>query len=172
MKALLFILLLAASVFAQKSGSDLGINASYDKFLDITTVELTESLPPDRPGYVLFSVAASVKGENIEHTPPHSTTIFIHSFTDDWYFLKTDTTLRVIQDGQRYQLGRMKRVHAQVATSGVHELLALEVSFAAVQRLSRGSKIEIRVGRYEVELKPSAIENIKAWVKWFPKKLR
>ena len=170
MKTLILIIALAVGAHAQNSASDLGINASYDKFKDISTVKLTESLFPDRPGYVLLSVVAQIKGQDIEHTPPHSVAIAILSFTDEWYFLKTDNTLRVIQDDQRYELGKMERVDSEVVRGGVRELLVIKIPFSAVEKLSKGNRVEIQVGRYEAALNPSAIINLKNWVKLFPRK--
>lgn len=169
MKTLLLILLLVVTVSAQNSGADVGLNVTYDKFRDESAVRLTESLMPDRPGYVLFSVVAVIKSKDIEHRRPKTISLVLESYTDEWYFLKTDNTLRVIQDGKRYEVGRFKRVNSDTAPSGVFEVLVLEVPFAVVERMSRASKLEIQVGKYESEITPPAIRNIKRWATWFAK---
>lgn len=167
MKPLLLILALAVSASAQRS--DLGINVSYDRFRDESVVKLTESLMPDRPGYVLLSFVVTTKGKDLQHVRPKSATLVIHSYTDEWYFLKTNNTLRIIQDGERYEIGKLDIVDSEVLSSGVTELLAREVPFTTIEKLSQASKLEIQVGRYEAEIKPDAVKNIKRWVAWFTK---
>lgn len=171
MKALLLTLALAVTVSAQKSGHDLGLNVTYDKFKDESAVKLTESLMPDRPGYVLLSLVAVIKGQDIERVRPKTVYLVLESFTDQWYFLKTDNTLRIIQDGKRYEVGKFERANSDTSRSGVFETLVLEVPFAVVGRLTRAEKLKIQVGKYESEIKPTAIRNMKRWADWFAKPL-
>lgn len=166
MKALLLLIALAFSVPGQTS--DIGvISSDYDRFRDITTVRLTESLMPDRPGYVLLSVLGTVKGPKVSG-PPDQIVIVITSVTDDWYFLRSQNILRVIQDEDRYTLGEMKRENSEVLRGKVLEQLVLEVPLSAIKRLVKATKLEIQVGPYESEIKPAAIENLKEWLSRFP----
>src|SRR5690242_7766976 len=103
MKLILLLTLLFCST-ATAQTSDLGIGSRYDRFKDETTYRLTESLMPDRAGYVLLSFETVYKGANPRLKRPSAATIILESYTDNWYFLKTDNTFRFIQDGQRASL--------------------------------------------------------------------
>jgi hypothetical protein len=63
----------------------------------------------------------------------------------------------------------MKRVTADAVSGGVLETLALEIPFATLEKLSRASTIEMRIGTTEFELVPRQIEDLKAFVARFPK---
>lgn len=166
MKALLLLLALTLPAIAQTS--DIGVTSvDYDRFKDITTVRLTESLMPDRPGYVLLTVLGTLKGKEIKGPPDH-VALIITSVTPDWYFLRSQNILRVIQDEERYTLGEMKRDNSEVLRGQVLEQLVLEVPFSAIKKLAKAKKIEIQVGPYESEINPSAIDNLKEWLSRFP----
>lgn len=122
---------------------------------------------PDRPGYVLLSFRTTYKGENPRLTRPSSVVMLLTSYTDIWYFQRTDNTVRVIQDGERYELGRMRIVSSDITENGVIEHLALDVPISSLEKISRATKFEMQIGRYEVALKPEAVHDIKRWLDTF-----
>lgn len=168
MKPLLLFLALGLTVSAQ---SRLGISTEYDKFTDTTIIRNSQSIMPVRPGYVLFDIVASVKGKNEHAITPREVAIVIESHSDDgWVFLGQSTVLRILQnDTERYSLGTMKRITGDVTGRGVVEVLYLEVSLDAINKLASAEKLEIQVGPLESEIKPEQRASIREWLALFPK---
>ncbi|HJT26883.1 MAG TPA: hypothetical protein VJ784_05665 [Pyrinomonadaceae bacterium] len=160
-------LLLALLLLLPFQQSDFGIVSKYDRFKDETSYRVTESLMPDRRGYVILSFLTTFKGEHPLLNRPATVTMLLRSYTEEWYFQDTDNTVRMIQDGQRYELGKMSIGRSDVVNNGVIEQLVLEVPFAAVERIGRAKKLEMQIGRYEVELKPETLQNIRTWAESF-----
>lgn len=182
MKPLLLSLLLAVTANAQRSGSDLGINANYDRFKNTTILKLTESLMPKRNGYVLLHFIAEFDGQGVNTKVPKRIAIMIESFTEDWYFLKSEHTLRAIRDGERYELGRMVSARSDVVRAGavnlgagsafmtnrgVIEVLSLSLSREVISDLAQSDKLEIQVGPFEAEITSIQRESIKEWLALF-----
>lgn len=175
MKPLILILLLAVStVEAQKNPtlpttSALGFNTRYDKFTDVTTISITQSLVPIRPGFVLLTVAGAFPGHDANKVVP-SVALILNSNSDKWMYLESEHELRLLVNGtERIKLGDMKRVHSEIGSYGkVTESLLLEVSFSVIETLARAGKIEMQIGIYEFELKPEQIDQLKEWVSRFP----
>jgi len=170
--ALVICVLLFASALTGRAQSDTrrpGIEESYDRFENVSTVKITESLRPSRPGYVLFVVMAREKGAHISRRPA-TVNLGLTSKSDVSIYGKTGNDVRLILDGkERLNLGEMKRVTADVVSGGVLEALDLEIPFTTLEKLSKASSIEMRIGTTEFELAPQQIEDLKAFVARFPK---
>jgi len=125
---------------------------------------------PVRPGYVLFEVVASIKGKEIKGAMPSEVALVITSHADDWVFLNTTNTFRVLyNNSERYVLGTMKRIHSKVVSGGVDEALYLEVTLKDIEKLAKADKLEIQIGPLESEIKPEQIASIKCWLEMFGK---
>lgn len=165
MKPLLLLLCLALPNPVQPK---LGISTEYDKFTDTTTIRNSQSIMPVRPGYVLFDVAASIKGKYGQGAPPHEVAIIIESHSDEWVFLGQPTVLRVFRnDSERYPLGTMRRITGRVVGRGVIEALYLRVELEDIERLASADKLEIQVGPLESEIKPEQRASLKDWLALF-----
>lgn len=170
--ALIICALLFTSALTGRAQSDTrrpGIEESYDRFENVSTVKITESLRSSRPGSVLFAVMAREKGAHISRRPA-SVSLGLTSKSNEWVYSKTGNDFRLILDGkERLNLGDMKRVTADVVSGGVLETLNLEIPFTTLEKLSKASTIEMRIGTTEFELVPSQIEDLKTFVARFPK---
>ena len=145
------------------------LEEAYDRFENVTTVKISESLRPSRPGYVSFVITAREKGAHISRRPA-TVSLGLTSKSDVSMYGKTGNDLRLILNGsERLNLGDMKRVGADVVAGGVLETLNLEIPFTTLEKLSKASQIEMRIGTTEFELLPSQIEDLKAFVARFPK---
>lgn len=148
--------------------SPLGISTDYDKFTNKTIVRDSQSIMPVRPGFVLFDVVASINGRYAPNAKPTTIAIVITSRSDEWVFLKTTNTFRVLyNETDRYELGQMKRIAGDVVNGGVVETLYLEVSMSDIDKLSKAKKLEIQVGPLESEIKPEQIASIERWLRMF-----
>jgi hypothetical protein len=144
------------------------IDESYDRFENVTTVKITESLRPSRPGYVLFVVVAREKGAHISR--PATVNLRLESKSDASIYRETGNDFRLILDNsERLNLGDMKRVTMEVVSGGVLESLDLAIPFTTLEKLSKASTIEMRIGTTEFELVPRQIEHLKAFVARFRK---
>lgn len=157
----LLILLLAIAPF-----QDIGVGSDYDRFKDERSSRITESLIPDKNGYVLFSLLAITKGPQLKR--PETVAIAVTSHTEEWYFLKSDTTLRVIRDEKREELGEMDVVTSKVVQRGVVEQLLIRVPFNVAERLVNSKVLEIQVGRYEAKFSDEQLSRLKEWMDHFP----
>jgi hypothetical protein len=145
------------------------IEESYDRFENVSTVKITESLRSSRTGYVLFVVMAREKGAHVSGRPA-TVKLGLTSKSTAWVYGKTGNDFRLILDGsERLNLGDMKRVAADVVSGGVLETLNLEIPFSTLEKLSKASTIEMRIGATEFELDSRQIEDLKAFVARFPK---
>lgn len=145
------------------------IEESYDRFENVTTVKITESLRPSRRGYVLFVVMAREKGAHISRRPA-TVNLGLESKSDVSIYGKTGNDFRLILDGsERLYLGDMKRASTEVVSGGVLEWLELAIPFTTLEKLSKASTIEMRIGTTEFELAPRQIEHLKAFVARFRK---
>ena len=145
------------------------IAESYDRFENVSTVKITESLRSSGPGYVLFVVTAREKGAHVSRRPA-TVNLGLTSKSTAWIYGKTGNDFRLILDGsERLNLGDMKRVTADVVSGGVLETLDLEIPFTTLEKLSKASQIEMRIGTTEFELVSRQIEDLKAFVARFPK---
>ena len=145
------------------------LEESYDRFENVSTVKITESLRISRPGYVLFVVKAREKGAHISRRPA-TVSLGLTSKSAVSIYGKTGNDFRLILDGsERLNLGDMKRVTADVVSGGVVEALDLEIPFSTLEKLSKASTIEMRIRTTEFELVPRQIEDLKAFVARFPK---
>lgn len=145
------------------------IEESYDRFENASTVKITESLRSSGSGYVLLVVMAREKGAHVSRRPA-TVKLGLTSKSTAWIYGKTGNDFRLILDGsERLNLGDMKRVTADVVSGGVLETLNLEIPFTTLEKLSKASTIEMRIGPTEFELDPRQIEDLKAFVARFPK---
>ena len=145
------------------------IDESYDRFENVWTVKITESLRTSGHGYVLFVVTAREKGAHISRRPA-TVSLGLISKSAAFIYSKTGNNFRLILDAtERLNLGDMKRVTADVVSGGVQESLDLEIPFTTLEKLSKASSIEMRIGTTEFELGPGQIEDLKAFVARFPK---
>lgn len=168
MKTLLLIL--AIAVFPPAQINRLGITTEYDKFRDVTIVKNSQSIMPVRPGFVLFETVASIRGKYTTGAVPREVALVIESHSDEWVFLGQSSVLRVLyNDSERYALGTMKRVSGDVVGRGVVEILYLEVSIGAIEKLVKADSLEIQVGPLESEIKPEQRASIKEWLALFGK---
>jgi hypothetical protein len=159
----------ALTGLAQSDTRRPGIEETYDRFENVTTVKISESLRPSRPGYVSFIVTAREKGAHISRRPA-TVSLGLTSKSDVSIYGKTGNDLRLILNGsERLNPGDMKRVAADVVSGGVLETLDLEIPFPTFEKLSKASQIEMRIGSTEFELAPRQIADLKEFVARFPK---
>lgn len=171
MKPLLLILALALTVSAQ--AKRIGIDTEYDRFTDTTTIRNSQSIMPVRPGFVLFETVAHIKGKYTPGVTPTEVALRVESYSDRWVFLGQTNALRVLYNGsERYSLGTMRRIDAEVTERGVIEVLYLEVSMEAIEKLASAEKLEIQIGPLESEIKPEQRASIRKWLALFREKPR
>jgi hypothetical protein len=161
MKVLTLALLLFVPV-ACHAQIKYGIDQTYDRFENTTTLKATLSLlPPPDSTNVLLIVNITSKGERI-NVRPLTARADLLSKSDSWVYGAGESEWRLILNGSdRLLLGGAKRVLADVGRGYVMEGLQLEIPLSSLERIANAKQVEMRIGRTEFELKPEQIQTLK-----------
>jgi len=162
---------------------NLNIHESYDRFSDLTSVSLSiqisggvqdlggGSIYAGNPARSLsLAVIGIFEGTDISKAVP-KVAIVVSSRSREWVYLKSPTLLQVIIDGKtRATLGEMVRVTSEVEPRGrgVTEQVRLMLPFGVIAELSNATKLEMRVGPDEFDLKKEQLQDLREWVRRFP----
>lgn len=160
------------------------VRERYDRFSDLSSVVVdipiiegvvdlgggSVYVPPKVGRDLYLTVLGIIEGKDFTKSIP-KVTIAISSRSENWMYLNGPNLLQVIVDGtHRATLGEMKRLDSDVDRRGrgVQERLILDVPFTAIERLANASRVEVRVGPDEFELKKKDLLNLKDWLAKFP----
>lgn len=176
MKPLILALLIALSfsaVQAQKLNPripNINIKERYDRFSDITSVTLLIKVIDDGPRTLELAVHGAAKGKDTTTATPR-VVLLVTSISADWLYLRSPNLCQAILDGEtRVTLGDMKRINSEVRTRGrgVIEQLELEVPFSVLEKLSKATKLEMRIGSDEFVMSDGQLSDIREWADHFP----
>lgn len=175
-KCLALIGMLAISTNAQQGSinptlPNPRIKESYDRFTDTTSVALTIELSQGQGREITFSVVGIISGQDRKTALP-KVGIILTSRSSEWIYLQSINHLLLLLDGQdRMSLGEMKRANSDVLSRGrgvIEQLALMDVSFSAIEKLSKASTLEMKIGPDEFTLKKGQLFDLRDWVEKFP----
>lgn len=144
------------SVPKRKFNHKVKIETSYDKFKDISSVE-TDYMKVFRGRQHYVSLAAGFRYTGFSLTTPRYVILFIGSESKEWKYLNPPDML-VIADGQRLNLGTMKRVDSDIRTfrgagTALFEYLSLAIPYESYLQVVNSRTVEMQIGEAEFALK-------------------
>lgn len=166
---LLLVLLLVGFLNAQ---AQYGVERSYDRFKDESTLLVRLSLPPPpNATHTIWTLIASTKGESFTERPA-SVSAALLSRSGDWIYGAGDVEWRVILNGSdRLLLGTARRVHTAVKGADVTEGLGIDrIPLSSVEQIAKASKVEMRIGHSEFVLSDSQLKILREFLSRLPEK--
>jgi hypothetical protein len=136
------------------------IESKYDRFKDQTQVQLeTKRVMGGFLEDIKMGASFFYKGQK---AMPEDIILVFRSSTQDWRFLReTDRELIALADGERLPLGTLDR-DSQVLSGGrVIEVMATDVPYEAFMTIVNAKKVEMKLGRYQFELKEEHLEALR-----------
>lgn len=139
--------------FSTNLSADYFLEEKYDKFKDITSVNIILKL---NQHYSNLSIGAFFlyKGSQVE-TPSHLTLRFV-SNSKDWKYLRNSKIIFLV-DGKRIDLGEMKR-DGRVGSGYVLEFLTKIISTDTFLEIINGSDVEGKLFTTEFKLTEEQLE--------------
>lgn len=158
MKYIIIILLFAITAHAQEPRE--GVKSSYDRFKDVTTINVAPSTVSTlETGSFFLSVFATYPGQ--KKTDKLEIVFGFISYTENWYFLKSELNLRGIVDEARIDYGKMERVDSQIRRNGVLEIVATKMTVAQIEKIANSKSVEFQVGRLECKLLQTQLADLR-----------
>jgi hypothetical protein len=184
---LLAMLILQASAGAQKddkpSVTKLGkysfIGESYDRFKDRIKVELADivvesgtfSTVMGRGYTILLDSIVIEEGKKLKETSPSYLGVMIH--TPLRVPVLDAPTIYILADGQRIVLDKPERLGDLEYRGEASEILGKHrlyvgsrIDWNDYKKIAHSSKVEIKVDRFEFELKPDALSRMRTFISY------
>ncbi len=137
------------------------IESKYDRFEDETHVRLeSKRVLGGFMEDVKMGASFFYKGQKLS-TPEYFIILFV-SDTKGWRFLdEAQRELVALADGQRISIGTLDR-DSKVRSGGwVSEIMVKEVPYETFLKIVNAKKVEMKLGRYEFELKEEHLEALR-----------
>lgn len=135
-----------------------GVDATYDKFKDITVVRSTPQAihGTSFPAVTHISVQAIYTCRGNGDCLPDSVALAFHSGSESWRFLKGSREVHLIVDGERIALGEMTYDGDVRGLGGVYEILAKDVPRDVFEKIARGRQVEAKIGHIQTKFSDQA----------------